>query len=108
MSVVAPLEPVVSRGRQMGVHFLVASSVKNWMSTTGGNKIISGMSAAGAGVLILDGARDDGPIVAGIRATPRVPGRGELVYPKSGRQVIQVATPPLPEGYSPIAHRDEW
>ena len=108
MSLVAPLEQAVSRGRQIGLHLLVASSVKNWMSTTGGNKIISGMSAAGAGVLILDGARDDGPIVAGIRAAPRAPGRGELVYPKGGRQVIQVATPPLPEGYSPIAHGDEW
>ena len=49
--------------------------MKNWMSTTGGNKIISGMSAAGAGVLILDGARDDGPIVAGIRAARGRPAR---------------------------------
>lgn len=108
MSLVAPLESAVSRGRQIGVHFLVASAVKNWMSTTGGNKIISGMSAAGSGVLILDGSRDDGPIVTGIRATPRAPGRGELIYPKGGRQVIQVATPPLPEGYSPISGGDEW
>ena len=87
---------------------LVASAIKNWMSTTGGNKIISGMSAAGAGVLILDGERSDGPIVDSIRAVPRSPGRGELVYPKGGRQVIQVATVPLPEGYSPDSGRDQW
>lgn len=108
MSLVAPLEPVIARGRQIGVHLLVASAVKNWMSSTGGNKIISGMSAAGAGVLILDGERSDGPIVDGIRATPRAPGRGELIYPKGGRQVIQVATAPLPEGYSPDSGRDSW
>lgn len=108
MSLVAPLEPVIARGRQIGVHLLVASAIKNWMSSTGGNKIISGMSAAGAGVLILDGERSDGPIVDGIRAVPRAPGRGELIYPKGGRQVIQVATAPLPEGYSPIADGDAW
>lgn len=108
VSVVAPLESAVARGRQIGVHLLVASSIKNWVSTTGNNKIISAMGAAGSGVLILDGERGDGPIVEGIRAVPRVAGRGQLVYPKGGRQVIQVATPPVPEGYDPSRGGERW
>jgi S-DNA-T family DNA segregation ATPase FtsK/SpoIIIE len=50
------------------------------------------MTNVGAGVLVMDGDRSD-KIVEDVRAAPRVPGRGELVYRKA-RQLVQVALPP--------------
>jgi S-DNA-T family DNA segregation ATPase FtsK/SpoIIIE len=87
-------EPVIERGRQMGVHVLASVNGTGWASTNAHNKMVTAMDRAGAGVLVLDGTRTDGVIVDGVRAAPRAPGRGELVYRKRGRQLIQVALPP--------------
>ncbi len=93
-SLLGPLESVIARGRQMGTHLLVTINSANWMGSGLHNKVIKALDAAGAGVLILDGRHSDGAIVDGIRAAARVPGRGELVYRKSGRQLVQVAVRP--------------
>ena len=53
------------------------------------------MNNVGAGVLVMDGDKSD-KIIEDVRAAPRVPGRGELVYRK-GRQLVQVALPPHPQ-----------
>ena len=88
------LEPVIERGRQMGVHVLASLNGSKWQATNASNKMVTAMDRAGAGVLILDGTREDGVIVDGLRAAARAPGRGELVYRKAGRQLMQVALPP--------------
>jgi S-DNA-T family DNA segregation ATPase FtsK/SpoIIIE len=88
------LEPVIERGRQMGVHVLASVNGTGWAGTNAHNKMVTAMDRAGAGVLVLDGTRTDGVIVDGVRAAPRAPGRGELVYRKRGRQLMQVALPP--------------
>ena len=88
------LEPVIERGRQIGVHVLASINGSKWAATNGTNKMVTALDRAGAGVLILDGTREDGVIVDGVRAAPRAPGRGELVYRKRGRQLMQVALPP--------------
>ncbi|MCH9736861.1 MAG: type VII secretion protein EccCb [Actinomycetia bacterium] len=90
-SLLSPLESVIARGRQIGTHVLATINNANWMGSGMHNKVVKGLDAAGSGVLILDGRHADGAIVDGIRAAPRVPGRGELVYRKSGRQLVQVA-----------------
>lgn len=88
------LEPVIERGRQMGVHVMASLNGTGWAASSAHNKVVTAMDRAGAGVLILDGTRADGVIVDGVRAAPRAPGRGELVYRKLGRQLMQVALPP--------------
>ena len=88
------LEPVIERGRQIGVHVLASINGTGWAATNATNKMVTALDRAGAGVLVLDGTRTDGVIVDGVRAAPRAPGRGELVYRKRGRQLMQVALPP--------------
>ncbi|MBS9535984.1 type VII secretion protein EccCb [Mycobacterium sp. M1] len=97
-SVLTPLVSVVERGRQIGLHVIAATSVHNWATNGTMNKLIQAMGTAGSGVLILDGPPEK--IVDGIKAAPRAPGRGELVYRRAGRQLMQVALPP---GYDPAA-----
>ncbi|ODQ85893.1 type VII secretion protein EccCb [Mycolicibacterium holsaticum] len=101
------LEPVIERGRQMGVHILASLNISGWMATSAHNKMVVAMDRAGAGVLILDGSPADGAIVDKIRAAPRAPGRGELVYRKLGRQLMQVSLPPARESHQDHGD-DSW
>lgn len=101
------LDPVIERGRQMGVHVLASVNISGFAGTNAHNKVVTAMNRAGSGVLILDGARSDGPIIENIRPATRAPGRGELVYRKAGRQLIQVALPPAPKS-AQEAPADSW
>ena len=90
-SALMPLVAGISKGRQLGVHVLAATSVERWHSGGGMNKVIAAMTTAGAGVLVMDGPRSE-VIVDAVRPAMRGPGRGELYYSKVGGQLIQVAT----------------
>jgi S-DNA-T family DNA segregation ATPase FtsK/SpoIIIE len=87
-----PLVSVIERGRQIGLHVLLTSSIQNWFSIGMTSKVIAAMNTAGAGVLVMDGPAEK--IMDGVKAAPRITGRGELVYRKSGKQLIHVAMPP--------------
>ncbi|MFA5712127.1 type VII secretion protein EccCb [Mycolicibacterium sp.] len=101
------LEPLIERGRQIGVHLLVTANITGWSGAGAFNKVVQAMDRAGYGVLILDGDRGDGGIIDNIRPAPRAPGRGELVYRKLGRQMMQVALPPHRESQQEHA-ADSW
>lgn len=91
-----PMVSVIERGRQLGLHVLLTSSIQNWYSTGLNSKVIQAMNTAGAGVLVMDGPSER--IMEGVKAGPRIAGRGELVYRKSGRQLMHVAMPPRRSG----------
>jgi DNA segregation ATPase FtsK/SpoIIIE, S-DNA-T family len=50
------------------------------------------MDTAGANVVVLDGDPSE-VIVEKVKPAARIPGRAELVVPKRGRQLIQIALP---------------
>jgi S-DNA-T family DNA segregation ATPase FtsK/SpoIIIE len=82
----------IESGQQLGVHMLASHQINGWFATGSVNRVVRAMNNVGAGVLVMDGDKAD-KIIEDVRAAPRVPGRGELVYRK-GRQVVQVALPP--------------
>lgn len=94
-SALFPLVAAIESGHQVAVHVLASHLINSWFATGLVNRVIRAMSNVGAGVLVMDGDKAD-KIVEDVRAAPRVPGRGELVYRKS-RQLLQVALPPPQE-----------
>jgi S-DNA-T family DNA segregation ATPase FtsK/SpoIIIE len=91
-SALFPLVAGIESGQQLGLHVLASHQINGWFATGSVNRVIRAMNNVGAGVLVMDGDRSD-KIVEDVRAAPRVPGRGELVYRKA-RQLVQVALPP--------------
>jgi S-DNA-T family DNA segregation ATPase FtsK/SpoIIIE len=91
-SALFPLVAAIESGQQLGLHILASHQINGWFATGSLNKVVRAMTNVGAGVLVMDGDKAD-KIVEDVRAAPRVPGRGELVYRKA-RQLVQVALPP--------------
>jgi DNA segregation ATPase FtsK/SpoIIIE, S-DNA-T family len=91
-SALFPLITAIEAGQQLGLHLLASHLINGWFATGSMNKVVRAMTNVGAGMLVMDGDRSD-KIIEDVRAGPRVPGRGELVYRK-GRQLVQVAMPP--------------
>jgi DNA segregation ATPase FtsK/SpoIIIE, S-DNA-T family len=91
-SALFPLVQAIEAGQQLGLHILASHQISGWFATGSMNRVVRSMNNVGAGVLVMDGDRSD-KIIEDVRAAPRVPGRGELVYRKS-RQLVQVALPP--------------
>jgi DNA segregation ATPase FtsK/SpoIIIE, S-DNA-T family len=91
-SALFPLVTAIESGKQLGLYILASHQINGWFATGSLNRVVRAMSNVGAGVLVMDGDRAD-KIVEDVRAAPRVPGRGELVYRKS-RELVQVALPP--------------
>jgi type VII secretion protein EccCb len=91
-SALFPLVAGIESGQQIGLHVFASHQINGWFATGSLNRVVRAMNNVGAGVLVMDGDKAD-KIVEDVRAAPRVPGRGELVYRK-GRQLVQVALPP--------------
>ncbi|WP_201790422.1 hypothetical protein, partial [Mycobacterium avium] len=49
---------------------------------------------AGAATLVMDGVKEHGPFIAGVRVTPRPPGRGVLSF---AGELQTIQTPVVPE-----------
>lgn len=85
-----PLVGAIEKGRQVGLHVLAATNAERFYQTGKMNKVIGAMDIAGAGVLVMDGNKQE-IIIDQVRPASREPGRGELYYRKHGGQLIQVA-----------------
>lgn len=96
-SALQPLTKAIERGRTIGVHVLAATTAERFYQTGTSNKVIAAMDTAGASVLIMDSDPKEA-YVDKIKGAPRVPGRGELVTRKEGRQLVQVAMTAPPDG----------
>lgn len=94
-SVLAPLVALMERGRQVGLHIIATSILGQSWFAMAGSKFIQAMHTGGTGLLVMDGQGEK--VGDGIKAAPRVPGRGELAYRRAGHQMIQVALPPARE-----------
>jgi S-DNA-T family DNA segregation ATPase FtsK/SpoIIIE len=94
-----PLEPLldlVTRGRDVGLHVLLARPV----SGTGRSSfepVYQRVRETGSPGLIMSGDPREGPLLSGQTATPQPPGRGYLVTRQGRSGLVQVAwTPPSP------------
>lgn len=91
----APLARFWGSAHLVGVHSIVACpiAVANRVLTPAASlmKLNADVNAA---TLVMDGVKDNGPYIAGVRVVPRPPGRGVLVY--SGEQET-IQTPVVPE-----------
>ena len=91
-SVLAPLSALMERGRQVGLHVIATSVLgPSWFGMAA-SKFVAAMQTGGTGLLVMDGQGEK--IREDVKAAPRPPGRGELVYRRAGRQMMQVALPP--------------
>jgi S-DNA-T family DNA segregation ATPase FtsK/SpoIIIE len=96
-----PLEPLlelVSQGRDIGLHVLLARPV----SGTGRSSFepfYQRVRETGSPGLIMSGDPREGPLLGSQTATPQPPGRGYLVTRHGQSELVQVAwTPPGPPG----------
>jgi len=74
----AGLRPFLSRGREVGLHMVMSRVIDQWAGTFS-NPLISEMVKAKTPTVIMDGDRNEGAIVGGIKAEAMPPGRGKYV-----------------------------
>lgn len=85
-------KPVLLAGRRLRIHMIATTTLgPSWYGMSSG-AVFSALKDGGMGTLVMDGENE--AIVPGVKAAPRPPGRGELLYRKGGRQLMQVALPP--------------
>jgi type VII secretion protein EccCb len=77
------LGPHIEGARDTGLHVFAATAVANWNQVAIGSSVLGKLRASLAPVLILDGRRDAGKIVADIFAEPQRPGKATY-YTRSG------------------------
>ncbi|GAB4914971.1 MULTISPECIES: type VII secretion protein EccCa [Mycobacterium avium complex (MAC)] len=94
-SVFAPLAPFWGSAEQVGVHSVVACpiAVANRVLPQGAS-LMKLNNDAGAATLVMDGVKEHGPFIAGVRVTPRPPGRGVLSF---AGELQTIQTPVVPE-----------
>ena len=96
------LGPHIEGARDTGLHVFAATAVANWNQVAIGSSVLGKLRASLAPVLILDGRRDAGKIVADIFAEPQRPGKATY-YTRSGTTGALIGwsnppTPPSPAG----------
>jgi S-DNA-T family DNA segregation ATPase FtsK/SpoIIIE len=91
----APLASLWGNAHQLGVHAVVACpiAVANRVLPTG-TSLMKFNADLGSATLVMDGVKENGPILAGVRVAPLPPGRGVLAH--AGRQEM-IQTPVVAE-----------
>lgn len=91
----APLARFWGSAEQVGVHAVVACpiSVANRVLPQG-TSLMKLNNDVNAATLVMDGVKDNGPFIAGVRVLPRPPGRGVLCF--AGTQET-IQTPVIPD-----------
>ena len=77
------LGPHIEGARDTGLHVFAATAVANWNQVAIGSSVLGKLRASLAPILILDGRRDAGKIVADIFAEPQRPGKATY-FTRSG------------------------
>ena len=91
------LGPHVEGARDTGLHMFAATAVANWNQVAIGSSVLGKLRASLAPILIMDGRRDAGKIVADIYAEPQRPGKA-IYFTRTGTTgaLIGWSTPPAP------------
>lgn len=91
------LGPHVEGARDTGLHIFAATAVANWNQVAIGSSVLGKLRASLAPVLVMDGRRDAGKIVADIYAEPQRPGKA-VYFTRTGTTgaLIGWSAPPAP------------
>ena len=92
----AKLSGYVEQADQVGLHIIAAADIKMWSFQASGNSVLGRLVGGLQPTLILDGRRDNGPILSGVYAEPQRQGKGIYVLPR-GTDGVLVAWTPEPE-----------
>ena len=92
----AKLSGYVEQADQVGLHIIAAADIKMWSFQASGNSVLGRLVGGLQPTLILDGRRDNGPILSGVYAEPQRQGKGIYVLPR-GADGVLVAWTPEPE-----------
>jgi S-DNA-T family DNA segregation ATPase FtsK/SpoIIIE len=84
---------LVPQARDLGFHLLLARRVAG-TARTSFEPILQRVREVSEQGLILAGDPSEGPILAGVRATPQPPGRGKLVRRRATAELVQVLWDP--------------
>ncbi|BBZ15025.1 type VII secretion protein EccCa [Mycobacterium branderi] len=98
------LAPYVEQADQLGLHIVAAADIRNWSFQSSGPSVLGRTVGSLPPVLILDGRRDNGPIISGVYAEPQRPGKAIYVTPTSTEGVLIGWSPP-PNVGAPSAPR---
>jgi type VII secretion protein EccCb len=91
------LGPHVEGARDTGLHIFAATASANWNQVAIGSSVLGKLRASLAPVLIMDGRRDAGKIVADIYPEPQRPGKA-IYFTRTGTSgaLIGWSAPPAP------------
>lgn len=87
----APLAELVPHAADIGLHLVLARRIGGALRALH-DPVLGGIRDQGAAALVLDGAREDGPLF-GVSPDPRPPGRGHWAVHGRTPRLIQVAVP---------------
>lgn len=90
------LVDLLPQGRDIGLHLVVARGIGGAVAATGMIPTLRRLVELGTPGLMLSGAREEGPVLHGVRPQPLPPGRARLVGRQGAPQLIQVAWAPEP------------
>lgn len=100
----APLAEFIPHAADIGVHVIVGRRIGGALRSLH-DPVLGAVKDQGATALILDGTRDDGPLL-GVKPVQRPPGRGSWVVHGRPPRVVQVAAPPGTFGAGDDARAD--
>jgi DNA segregation ATPase FtsK/SpoIIIE, S-DNA-T family len=93
----SPLLSLIAQGRDVGLHLVLARRVAGAAKMMY-EPVMARLREVSPAGLILSGDREEGPLLAAIRASEQPPGRGVLVSRRRPPSLVQVAAPrPLDE-----------
>ena len=88
---------------QLGLHIIAAADIKLWSFQASGNSVLGRLVGGLQPTIILDGRRENGPIISGVYAEPQRQGKGIYVQP-GGTDGVLVAWTPEPARAAPRRH----
>ena len=90
----ARLAPYVEQADSLGLHLIAAADIRNWSFQAMGSSVLGRVVGSLPPVLILDGRRDNGPIISGVYAEPQRPGKAIYATASGSDGVLIGWTPP--------------
>ncbi|WP_094287345.1 type VII secretion protein EccCa [Mycobacterium lehmannii] len=97
------LSAYVEQADQLGLHIIAAADIKMWSFQSAGSSVLGRIVGGLQPTIILDGRRENGPIISGVYAEPQRQGKGIFVQP-GGTDGVLVAWTPEPARLTPGRH----
>jgi S-DNA-T family DNA segregation ATPase FtsK/SpoIIIE len=90
------LSGYVEQADQVGLHIIAAADIKLWSFQASGNSVLGRLVGALQPTIILDGRRENGPIISGVYGEAQRQGKGIYVQPGTAPDGVLVAWTPEP------------